>query len=222
MNSVLLVFVVLLCFATVFVLKPKDHSQITLFLEFSGAFLLALIFFELIPKVYVEGNIRINALCILIGILLQVFLEFFSKGAEHGHMHWKLSKNRFPIVLFLSLSLHALIEGVPLSSDGKMIYGILIHKIPVAFVLSVFLLNSRLQLSLSVLFMTLFALMTPLGSHLVDLYPFTQFKTQLMALAIGILLHISTVILFESAKDHVFDLKKLVVIVLGFGAAFVM
>lgn len=220
MNSILLVLAVLVTFILVYFLKPKNHSGIKLLLAFSGAFLLALTFFELIPEVYSHGDTKLNALFILVGVLLQVFLEFFSKGAEHGHMHWELAKNRFPLVLFISLSLHALIEGVPISQNGSIIYGILVHKIPVAFVLSVFLLNSKLNTLLSILFITLFALMTPLGGFLADVNPIAPYKMQLMALAIGMLLHIATVILFESAKGHSFDLKKLLVIILGFGLAY--
>ncbi|MEM6543156.1 MAG: ZIP family metal transporter, partial [Bacteroidota bacterium] len=111
-------------------------------LTFSGAFLLALTFFELLPEVYSTKSPKISTIFILLGVLLQVFLEFFSKGAEHGHMHLELSQNRFPLVLFLSLSLHALVEGVPISEENTIIYGILLHKIPVAIILSIFLVNS--------------------------------------------------------------------------------
>ncbi len=220
MNAILLIAVVLATFISVYFLKPKDQSRVKLLLAFSGAFLLALTFFELIPPVYTLGDRRTNTLFILLGILLQIFLEFFSKGAEHGHMHWELSKNEFPVVLFISLSLHALIEGMPIAEHGNLIYGILIHKIPVAFVLSFFLLNSRLSMFLSCLFIVLFSLMTPLGNYLVALEAFSAYKVQLTALAVGVLLHISTIILFESAKGHSFDLKKLFVIILGFGIAY--
>ena len=220
MNAILLIAVVLATFISVYFLKPKDQSRVKLLLAFSGAFLLALTFFELIPPVYTLGDRRANTLFILLGILLQIFLEFFSKGAEHGHMHWELSKNEFPVVLFISLSLHALIEGMPIAEHGNLIYGILIHKIPVAFVLSFFLLNSRLSMFLSCLFIVLFSLMTPLGNYLVALEAFSAYKVQLTALAVGVLLHISTIILFESAKGHSFDLKKLFVIILGFGIAY--
>ena len=216
-----LVLTVLLSFVMVLITKPKNPSNIKLLLAFSGAFLLALTFFELIPEVYSIKNQKFNALFILAGVLLQVFLEFFSKGAEHGHMHWQLNKNQFPAILFISLSLHALIEGVPISTDNDILYGILVHKIPVAIILSIFLVSSQLNIGLSVLFMILFALMTPLGSYLaMETTLVSNFKTQLTALAVGVFLHISTVILFESAKGHAFDLKKVLVIVLGFGIAY--
>ncbi|RNC88498.1 MAG: ZIP family metal transporter [Allomuricauda sp.] len=221
MIYLLLVLAVLLSFVLVLLTKPKDQTNIKLLLVFSGAFLLAITFFELVPEVYTEGNTKGIALFVLIGVLIQVFLEFFSKGAEHGHMHWQLDKNQFPTVLFLSLSLHALIEGVPVSGDNTVLYGILVHKIPVAIILSIFLVNSTLNRGLTITFMVLFALMTPLGSYLATETTFiATYKTELTALAIGVFLHISTVILFESAREHAFDLKKLIGIVLGFGLAY--
>ncbi|MEM1260061.1 MAG: ZIP family metal transporter [Bacteroidota bacterium] len=221
MIYLLLVLAVLLSFVLVLILKPKSPENIKLLLAFSGAFLLAITFFELVPEVYSKGNQRLNALFILLGVLLQVFLEFFSKGAEHGHLHWYLKKTQFPTILFLSLSLHALIEGVPVNGANSVLYGILVHKIPVAIVLSIFLVNSKLHLGLSAVFMVLFALMTPLGSYLTSETTFiANYKTQLTALAVGIFLHISTIILFESGKDHTFDLNKLIGIALGFGIAY--
>lgn len=221
MTYILLILAVLLSFVLVYFFKPKRPAKTKLLLAFSGAFLLALTFFELVPKIYEQGNHRFYALFILLGVLLQVFLEFFSKGAEHGHMHWELDRNQFPYVLFASLSLHALIEGVPIHNDHGIIYGILVHKIPVAIVLSIFLINSKLNQGLAVLFMVLFALMTPLGSYLAHENSFIQnYSTELTALAVGVFLHISTIILFESAKGHAFNLKKLIVIILGFGIAY--
>lgn len=221
MIYILLVLAVLLSFILVLITKPKSQTNIKLLLAFSGAFLLAVTFFELVPEVYAEGNQRFHALFILFGVLLQVFLEFFSKGAEHGHMHWKLDKNQFPTVLFISLSLHALIEGVPVSGENSVLYGILVHKIPVAIILSIFLVHSKLDRMLSIIFMLLFALMTPLGSYLATETSFiASCKTELTALAVGVFLHISTIILFEIAREHTFDLKKLIGIILGFGIAY--
>lgn len=221
MNYVLPILAVVASFIFVYLVKPKSQKNIKLLLAFSGAFLLALSFFELLPKVYESSNSKNLAVFILIGILLQVFLEFFSKGAEHGHVHIDLKANTFPIVLFLSLSLHALIEGIPIAEDNNILYAILVHKIPVALILSVFLVNSKLNTGLSILFISLFALMTPLGSFLSQKSTFVlEYQNQLTAIAIGIFFHISTIVLFESSQGHSFNLRKLIVIVLGIGIAY--
>ncbi|UII80251.1 ZIP family metal transporter [Flagellimonas sp. CMM7] len=210
-------------FAFVRIAKPKDKKNIKLLLAFSGAFLLALTFFELLPEVYEDNNPKTIAVLILAGILLQVFLEFFSKGAEHGHMHIDLQKNKFPLLLFLSLAVHALIEGVPVDGNNSILYGIVIHKIPVAIVLSIFLVNSKMKKSLVILFIAAFSIMTPLGSYIATQSSWMEVNAYLMtSLAIGVFLHISTVILFESSQGHSFNLQKLVVIILGIGIAYLM
>ncbi|WP_420601081.1 ZIP family metal transporter [Flagellimonas sp.] len=166
MTFIILVLAVWASFAFVWITKPKNKKNIKLLLAFSGAFLLALTFFELLPEVYEHQEPKTIAIFILAGILLQIFLEFFSKGAEHGHVHLDLEKTKFPVLLFISLSLHALIEGVPMQDGNSILYGILIHKIPVAVILSIFLINSKLKKSSVVLFIAAFSLMTPIGGYL--------------------------------------------------------
>lgn len=210
-------------FAFVWIAKPKDKKSIKLLLAFSGAFLLALTFFELLPEVYEDNSPKTIAVLILAGILLQVFLEFFSKGAEHGHMHIDLQKNKFPLLLFLSLAVHALIEGVPVDGNNSMLYGIVIHKIPVAIVLSIFLVNSKMKTGLVILFIIAFSIMTPLGSYIATQSSWMEVNGHFItSLAIGVFLHISTVILFESSQGHSFNLQKLMVIILGIGIAYLV
>lgn len=209
-------------FAFVWFTKPKNNDNIKLLLAFSGAFLLSLTFFELLPDVYNGHDPKLIALYILGGILLQVFLEFFSKGAEHGHMHVHLKENKFPTLLFLSLSIHALVEGVPIHDNDSILYGIIIHKIPIAIILSIFLVNSTMKRSATLLFIAAFSLMTPLGSYISTSPWMENYGHLLTALSIGVFFHISTIILFESAQGHAFNLRKLVVIVLGIGIAYLV
>ena len=209
-------------FGFVWFTKPKNNNNIKLLLAFSGSFLLSLTFFELLPDVYNSHEPKIIALYILGGILLQIFLEFFSKGAEHGHMHVQLKENKFPTLLFLSLSIHALVEGVPIHGNDSILYGIIIHKIPIAIILSIFLINSKMKLVTSLLFIAAFSLMTPLGSYISTSVWMDNYGHLLTSLAIGVFFHISTIILFESAQGHAFNLRKLVVIILGIGTAYLV
>jgi zinc transporter ZupT len=208
-------------FAFAWIVRPKNNKNIKLLLAFSGAFLLSLTFLELLPDVYEGHDPKTIALYILAGILLQVFLEFFSKGAEHGHMHIDIKENHFPFLLFLSLSIHSLVEGVPIHGNNSILYGIIIHKIPVAIILSIFLINSKMKMGWAILFILVFSLMTPLGSFLSDQLPELQgYGHILTSLAIGVFFHISTIILFESSKGHSFNLQKLLVIILGIVCAY--
>ncbi|MDC6407024.1 MULTISPECIES: ZIP family metal transporter [Maribacter] len=207
---------VLLSFVFVFFTKPKKKEHFRLLLAFSGAFLLALTIFELLPEVYEHSNTKSIGIFIMLGILLQIFLEFFSKGAEHGHVHLSKTDTNFPWLLFGSLSIHSLLEGIPISENNSIIYGILIHKIAIAVILSFFLLNSKMKTIASALFILLFSMMTPLGTYLSQSFGFIMDNLMFInAIVIGVLLHISTVILFESSEGHKFNLRKLVVIVLG-------
>jgi zinc transporter ZupT len=221
MIYILPVLGVLLSFLFVVIKKPQKNEYLKLLLAFSGAFLLALTIFELLPEVYNHSDPKTIGIFIMLGILFQIFLEFFSKGAEHGHVHISKESTNFPWLLFISLCIHSLLEGLPIGSNDTIIYGILIHKIPIAIILSIFLLGSKIKPIHAGLFMVLFSVMTPIGTflaHTVEIL--STYAVYLNALVIGVFLHISTVILFESSEGHKFNLRKLLVIIFGITIAY--
>ena len=61
-------------------------NAIKLLLAFSGAYLFAVSIFHLLPQVYTGDNKQIGIYLVL-GFVLQIILEFFSQGIEHGHGH---------------------------------------------------------------------------------------------------------------------------------------
>lgn len=211
---------------------PRNKQFIKLFLAFSGAFLLSVTVFELLPHLFGHHVSHTEAqhqrdkylgLWIMAGILLQIFLEFFSRGAEHGHMHFDKDVNRFPWPLFLSLSLHAFLEGFPIADHENLVYGIVVHKLPVAIILSGFFIHSRISPWKTAVFLLLFSMMTPLGTFVANTSDIIQpIYRELQALTVGIFLHISTVILFESSEEHKFNINKLLVMVLGVSIAYLM
>ncbi len=221
MTYLLPILAVLLSFTFVYITKPKKKEGIKLLLAFSGAFLLALTIFELLPEIYNSTDQKRVGVFVMLGILLQIFLEFFSKGAEHGHVHLDSTKKQFPWLLFISLSIHSLLEGIPIDSHHNILYGILVHKIPIALILSIFLVGSQMKFRNALFFIILFSIMTPLGTFLAANIEFlSPITPQLNAVAIGVFLHISTVILFESSEGHKFNLGKLVVIIIGITMAY--
>lgn len=213
MHYLLPIFAVVLgfVFVTVFQLREKKHMK--LLLAFSGAFLLAITIFNLLPSVF--SNYKNSyGIFVMVGILLQIFLEFFSKGAEHGHVHIHNDSSKFPWLLFFSLSIHAILEGFPMHRHDHLIYGIVVHKIPIAIILTTFFYKSKMPRASILIFLLLFALMTPLGSLLSKYLTFLEvYQNQITSLVIGIFLHISTTILFESSEGHKFNLTKLLVII---------
>ncbi|GAA0743991.1 ZIP family metal transporter [Gaetbulibacter jejuensis] len=215
------VYAVILGVLIVLIYKKKNlHSK--LLLSFSGAFLLALTLFELLPEVYHHLEAKKTGLLIMTGILIQVILEFFSKGAEHGHVHHEDTKE-FPWLLFISLCIHSFLEGFPIHQHNDIVYGVLVHKIPIAIVITGFLLESRCNKLQVVLFLILFTAMTPLGTFISNHTSMpSNYVNAINAIVIGIFFHISTVILFESDEGHKFSLTKLVAILLGIGMAYVI
>lgn len=196
-------------------IKPTTSTGFQLLLSFSGAFLLAVTVFELLPEVYGPGDANVG-LFIMLGLLIQIFLEFLSKGVEHGHMHHHDETADFPVLLLLSLSLHALLEGFPLNKSEELLHGVVIHKIPVAAILSSFLLHSRISKVKLFIFLGIFGLMTPLGSLVHSQFQFLEeYAVYIDAVVIGIFLHVSTTILFEASKNHSFNISKLAVVILG-------
>ena len=108
MSFILPILAVVFGFLIVLILKPSQRKNIKLLLAFSGAFLLSITVFDFLPEVYKSEDKPIG-LFIMIGILLQIILEFFSKGAEHGHVHLNKNATTFPWLLFVSLSIHSVL-----------------------------------------------------------------------------------------------------------------
>jgi len=220
MNILLPIIAVLIGFLLVLVFKPSQQSNLKLLLAFSGAFLLSITVFDFLPEVYQPQGKPVG-LFIMMGILLQIVLEFFSKGAEHGHLHLDKNASVFPWLLFISLSIHSLLEGIPIEAHKNLVYGIVIHKLPIAIILSTFFLASKLSKPKIAFFLILFAFMTPLGVILSDqMEVIKTYYTEISGLVIGIFLHISTIILFESNAGHKFNLTKLVTIVMAIVIAY--
>ena len=201
-------------------LKTKEVKQMSIYLAFSGAFLLAVTIFELLPEVFANPSKTIG-IYILVGIMLQICLEFFSKGAEHGHVHLHLEDKSFPWLLFISLSIHAFLEGFPISEENNLLIGVVVHKVPIAIILSFFFLKANYSKTITILFLLFFAMMSPLGSLIANTYSsIDAYRTEISAVVIGIFLHVSTTIIFESSKDHKFNLAKLVTIIIAFVLAY--
>lgn len=126
--------------AVVHIWGKKLVKQLSLLLAFGGSYLIGLIFLHLVPEVFHSGHSHGEATTlspgwfILLGFVLQIFLEYFSNGIEHGHSHLHdhhghshdhgdhhhthapSHKPRvFPLAAFLSLCVHGFIEAMPLA-----------------------------------------------------------------------------------------------------------
>ncbi len=218
--------------SSVFAFKKISASFLKLLLSFSGAFLFGLTVLHLIPEIYKSGNNSIG-IFIFIGFFIQIILEVFSEGIEHGHIHVHAKQNAaFPYGMMIGLCLHSFLEGMPLvqrfaeeSTRNSLLAGIILHHIPVAIALMSMLIQSGIKKTSAFIYLLIFGLMAPLGAFTSGILSNLQFNDlnlfydRMMAIVIGIFLHISTTILFESDKGHRFNYLKLLIILLGAGLA---
>ncbi len=213
----------------------NNSQMIKLALAFSGGFLLAIIFQHLLPDLYHDGNHKLG-LFILLGFLVQLILEYFSGGIEHGHVHVHKGQS-LPWALFVSLSVHSIIEGLPLGNQyagmvvehqhfhESLFWGIIFHQVPVSIALMTLLVNTKLSTINAWLVLMFFALMTPIGALLGLKFTPEQFGLDLhiiLAVVVGMFLHISTTIIFETSENHKFNLLKLTSILIGCGLAMIL
>ena len=132
-----------------------------------------------------------------------------------------MKSKTFPWLLFISLSIHALLEGFPITKDNNLLIGIMIHKIPIALILSIFFINANYKKRTTLSFLFLFAIMTPIGNWLANNFEsIAYYQKEITAIAIGVFLHVSTTILFESSKNHQFNISKMSAVVIAIVLAF--
>jgi zinc transporter ZupT len=219
MTQILLFSSVFLAIFVVEIFQKTKKNNIKLLLTFSGAFLLANITNHLIPEIFKYANNNNIGVFILLGFLFQILLEFFSEGIEHGHFH---QKKAIPISILISLSIHAFIEGIPLSghlaehTHNGLLAAIIMHKLPVSIVLLTIFLENGTSKKKAYFYLLIFAAMAPLGLFTSQVFEgIIAYNNEIMAIVIGILLHISTTIIFESSNNHKFTKPKIIAICLG-------
>src|SRR5207237_1410681 len=94
-------------------------------------------------------------------------------------------------------------------SRKLLLWSIVLHNYPVSIALLGMLLQTGLKRSHALGLLGLFAAMAPLGMSLSSHTALAHHSRELMAIVIGIFMHISTTILFESSDIHRFNLAKL-------------
>ena len=218
----------------IFLLKSGDQRFLKFLLAFSGAFLIGITFLSLVPEVFTNAT-EFTGLFVLMGFLLQLVLELITEGAEHGHNHQHSDTEKVsPFLLLIGLCIHAFLEGMPISGNfnaklqDSLVIGIVIHNIPISMTLVGLFLHYGCSKTKALIFLVIFASMSPLGSGLsfiidasklasIDLY-----FNYILAVVIGIFLHVSTSILFETEENHRYNLHKFLTVCAGLAVAFLV
>ena len=219
----------------VYLIKLESKKALNLLLAFSAAFLIGISFLNILPEIYEVHTIYIG-LFVLLGFVLQLFLEILTKGAEHGHKHdeenCRQEDHASPWLLMIGLSIHTFLEGMPIveAFDTQLrhtlVLGIIIHKVPIAIALLTLFLHYGMSARKAFLLLFVFSLMTPLGSitsRLIQgafVQDISHYFNYVMAVVVGIFLHVATSILFEADESHQYNFKKFLTVILGIAVAF--
>jgi len=224
----------------IFLVPKGKSSNFKLLLVFAGSYLFAITVIHILPELYGQaGDLELIGLFVLAGFFLQQFLEYFTSGVEHGHLHTDHHHHHdhhlhghppvSALILLFALCVHAFLEGGmlaqpvetgPVYDVNAILLGIVLHRAPAAFalmtVLSVQLQSRRKALP----HLTAFSISAPVGLLLGTYLSQNSIlsTTGLMyiyALVCGNFLHISTTIVFESSPEHKFNARKLAVAVTG-------
>jgi zinc transporter ZupT len=215
---------------TVFWLRLNDPKHVKVLNAFTGAYLLSLVMLHLLPDLYApEPGLVLKPLVIgafiLSGFFLQIALDAISMGIEHGHAHE--IRGRMAIGILAGLCMHAFVEALALGQSPEhqtahdlaahhfLLVSVVVHNYPISIALLGMLLQSGMKRSSALACLGLFAVMGPVGMFISTHTGLAVYSRQLMAIVIGIFMHISTTILFESEDHHRFPLGKLFAVLIG-------
>jgi len=212
-------------------------KNLRLLLAFSAAYLFAISVIHLLPECYEGSNYHQVGIFIIIGFFVQIIIDFFSSGIEHGHVHSHSDSchKHLPLGMIVGLFLHSFLEGLPIyqspdhSHDGhamlntqeSLIFGITLHNIPIAIAFVTLLLDHQTSKLKTILLLIGFSMMAPLGVYLsyvlhsFGINNYEGFLKLSFGVVIGIFLHISTAIMFETGENHKYNVVKILSMIAG-------
>ena len=215
---------------TVFGLRLTDAKRVKVLNAFTGAYLITLVMLHLLPDLYEpEAGVQLRPLVIggfiLFGFFLQIAMDSISMGIEHGHAHE--IRGRMAIGILAGLCLHAFVEALALGQSAEpqsvhdqashhfLLVSVVVHNYPISIALLGMLLQSGMKKRSALLCLGLFAIMAPIGMYISGFTGLAHYSRYLMAMVIGIFMHISTTILFESEDHHRVPVGKLIAVIVG-------
>lgn len=234
LNFIILFLSGLLPGLAVFFLPNFSMQRFKLVLAFSGSYLFSITVIHILPEIMHEANdLTLVGIFVLAGFFLQMILEYFTAGVEHGHIHAHEHElhhgHHIPWSMFISLSIHAFLEGTLLfhpthahhtEDVQNLLFGLVLHKIPEAFALMSVLVFSVGKRAVGITLLLLFSFASPIGlwcstyfysANIID----GDLFIYVFAVVGGIFLYISTTIFFETSPQHKFKPGKLIISVFG-------
>ncbi|MEQ9424123.1 MAG: zinc permease [Cyclobacteriaceae bacterium] len=234
LNFSTLLIVTMAAGLTVYLIPKWKGEQFNLALIFSGSYLFGITVIHILPELFNNSfSTELVGSMILVGFFLQLIIEYFTSGVEHGHVHLHENGHSHSVStsvsLLIALCFHAFLEGSLLAhpttihehhASNALLIGISMHKIPAAFALMSLVtcqFGSKIK---QITFLSIFALASPIGMLISDYLSHENVISEsgfimLFALVGGSFLKISTTIFFESSPEHKFNLKKIIISVLA-------
>lgn len=209
-------------------LKEMNEQRTNLLLAFSGSFLLSITFLHLVPETVEELGHKAGVY-ILGGFFLQLLIQRFTHGVEHGHSHINTQHHHIPLLSILAgLGVHAFMEGLPLgfnyrmpNTDKALYLAVAAHKLPEAMLAATLIKSVKGKSLNAVALIAMFALFTPVASLIASFfgsryYAISSVVSTLIPIVAGAFIHIATTIFFESGtKQHLLTWQKVSVIIAG-------
>ena len=242
--TILFLSVILTGLISDFFLKKVAYYK-SYIISFSVSIVLALICIHILPELFVNNSQSFIGNYLLAGFIIQIFLELLSKGIEHGHIHLQGKiTNQQLIVIITGLFIHSILEGIPLNAieanhqihqhqtindnHFSLVYFfmILIHKLPIAAVLMFFLNSIKVNSIKKYFILFMFAVTTPIGAifgeNILKLPLFSDWSIKFLAISTGMLLHITTLLIFEDHHSKRNKLKNILTISIGIITGFLL
>ncbi|RYZ56018.1 MAG: hypothetical protein EOP49_01580 [Sphingobacteriales bacterium] len=212
-------------------LKGINEQKTNYILAFSGSFLLCITLLHLLPETFEELD-HDAGIFVLAGFFIQLLIQRFTHGMEHGHVHAHPANDKhhhhIPLVSILAgLSIHAFMEGIPLGfnyrqhgTESSLYLAVAAHKLPEAMLLTSLVYSVKGRKA-ALLVLIAFSLITPVGALLADnlgkrYYRMSAIVMYVIPVVAGAFIHIATTIFFESGtRQHTLTWQKVVAIALG-------
>ncbi|MBX3164778.1 MAG: ZIP family metal transporter [Bacteroidetes bacterium] len=233
---ILLIAPILIAGAVAFSIKV-NQTRLRLILAFSAAYLFSISIMHMLPEAFENDNVKLTGLFIVLGFILQVLMDTFSTGIEHGHVHLHSHscQKQLPVGIIIGLFLHSFLEGLPIydvnatessNINYQLILGLDIHNLPITIAFVSLLKEHEKNFAKNIVLLLLFSVMTPLGylaSYALQSFGFQNYELYSQAAysaVIGIFLHISTSILFETGEHHKYNIAKVFAMACGIISAY--
>ncbi|MCT4596266.1 MAG: ZIP family metal transporter [Vallitalea sp.] len=171
-------------------------------LAFTAGLMLSIVCFELLPKAFEIGGLKIGLLGIGIGIFLVIIIEDLIDDNKYLNINFSSMYLKSAILLSVAFSIHNIPEGIAIGSmlsissiEGlKFAFAILVHNIPEGMIIALPLKKSKVNIIYAIIIIAIVSLFMGCGSIIgVFLSNISSHYISLsLAIAGGVMLYVTT------------------------------